>query len=134
MRNALKFVLALIVALALMLAVRAFIFTVYTVPFDLNRQFRKGDRVVVNRLQHSHLKRGEVIVFGDSIPLIGLVKAVPGDTLTIGRDRYLIPRRCCDRCPCPNCHFYLVHTGSSEMLVHEYQIVGKAFRLFHWPW
>lgn len=134
MRNALKFILALIVALALMLAVRAFVFTVYTVPADLSKDFRKGDRVMVNRLLRTHFDRGDVVIFGDSISLLGRIKAVPGDTLSIGRDRYLIPYRCCDRCPCPDCHFYLVKTDTAELLVHHFQIRGKAFRLFHLPW
>lgn len=134
MRNALKFVLALIVAVALMLAVRAFVFTVYTVPSDLTEQFRKGDRVAVNLLQRAPFRRGDVIVFGDSIRMIGRIRAVPGDTLSYGRNRYVIPRRCCTRCPCPDCHLYLVNTGTSELLVHKRQIRGRAFRLFHLPW
>ena len=50
MRSALKFVMALIVTILLMLAFRALVFTVYTVSGSgLEPCFVSGDRVLVNR-------------------------------------------------------------------------------------
>ena len=50
MRSMLKFLMALAVALIAMLAFRALVFTIYTVPGStLEPTFKAGDRVLVNR-------------------------------------------------------------------------------------
>ena len=49
------------VALLIVVAVRAFAFTVYRVPAA--SVLRQGDRVVVNKLSHRNFHRGELIVF-----------------------------------------------------------------------
>ena len=141
-RQLLKFVIALAIAMAVVVVVRVFAITIYTVPAPLGQGLRTGDRVVVNKLVRSRApRRGDLIVFtvsGDapSVSLIGppqelgLVVNLPGDTIVISSRRYVIPLRCCDRCPCRDCRLYLVETGHGKRLVYKHQIVGKAVPLF----
>nr|MBP7472738.1 signal peptidase I [Prevotella sp.] len=131
MSNGVKFVLALIASALLMLAIRAFLFTVYSVPSD-GLTFKKGDRVIVNKVALSSISRGDDIVFTDSTAdYIGTIMAVPGDTIILKGQRYLIPQRCCKRCGCPDCKYYLINTGKAQQLVHKHLFVGKAYKLFH---
>lgn len=128
--------------MAIVVVVRVFAITIYTVPAPLGQGLRTGDRVVVNKLARSRaLRRGEFIVFtvngeAPAVSLIGPpqelgeVVNLPGDTITVARRRYVIPLKCCDRCPCRDCRLCLVETGHGKRLVHRHQIVGKAARLF----
>ena len=128
-RQLLKFIIALAIA-------------IYTVPAPLGQGLRTGDRVVVNKLVRSRApRRGDLIVFtvsgeAPAASLIGppqelgLVVNLPGDTIVISSRRYVIPLRCCDRCPCRDCRLYLVETGHGKRLVYKHQIVGKAVPLF----
>ena len=141
-RQLLKFVIALAIAMTVVVVVRMFAITVYTVPAPLGQGLRTGDRVVVNKLARSRAPhRGDLIVFtvsGDapSVSLIGppqeigQVVNLPGDTIAISTRRYVIPLRCCDRCPCRDCRLYLVETGHGKRIVYKHQIVGKAVPLF----
>ena len=109
MRSALKFVMALIVTILLMLAFRALVFTVYTVSGSgLEPCFVSGDRVLVNRWSYglrtgggpyfrytrwmpSPVERGDLVAFNcpadSSVPFTSLpvsacyCTGVPGDTV-----------------------------------------------------
>ena len=128
--------------MAVVVVVRVFAITIYTVPAPLGQGLRTGDRVVVNKLVRSRApRRGDLIVFtvsgeAPAVSLIGppqelgLVVNLPGDTIVISSRRYVIPLRCCDRCPCRDCRLYLVETGHGKRLVYKHQIVGKAVPLF----
>ena len=119
------------VALLIVVAVRAFAFTVYRVPAA--SVLRQGDRVVVNKLSHRNFHRGELIVFGSRTTTLGRIMALPGDTLTVSQKRFVIPVVCCKKCRCKHCFAYLVSTGSGQMLVPYHDIVGPAYRLFYLP-
>ncbi len=134
MRQLAKFLLTLGVFMAAFLVVRAFAFAIYTVPTDVATTLRKGDRVMVNKVAHATFHRGDLMVFRQPKRLVGVVVAVPGDTISVGRYRYRIPRRCCRRCACPDCKLYLVDTGRNHTLVHLHQVEGKATKLYHLPW
>lgn len=134
MRQLAKFIVALGAFTAILLAVRAFAFAIYTVPMDVAPTLHKGDRVVVNKVSHATFKRGDLMVFNQPGRLIGAVEAGPGDTITVDSATYRIPYRCCKRCTCRNCKLYLVNTGQSRVLVHLHQVEGKATRLYHLPW
>lgn len=140
LKQTLKFVLALAIALALVLVVRAFAFTVCRLPCDFSQTYRRGDRVMVNRLSRGDLRRGELVAFctdSAAVPCLfpssgltlGLVEAVPGDTIVLERRRFRIPLKCCRKCRCVDCKLYLVYTGKGRVLVHKHQLAGKAFRL-----
>lgn len=130
-----KFLLALIIATLVMLAVRTFIFTIYTVPNqDWRPDFEAGDRVVVNRISNAPILKGDIIAFTDTVKIttnIGRVLHLPGDTIKYGKELYRIPLICCRRCGCKDCKLYLVRIGKQRVLVHKHQIIGKAKKLYH---
>lgn len=130
MKNALKFILALTVMLLVMLAVRAWAFTIYHVTTsDFHPEVRKGDRMIVNRLGCTYDK-GEYIVFGNEDAFIGKVKAVPGDTVSITGKDYLLPTRC-PLCGSKEHRYYMVSVGKLQTLIHQADIIGAAYRV--WP-
>ena len=133
MKQALKALSAFGIALIIVLAVRAYAFTVYTVPTDISRTLRRGDRVMVNRLSHVEFKKGELVVFRRGGDVIGRVAAVPGDTVKIGSRQYLVPWRCCPKCKCNDCRLYLVNLGQGWTLVYQHQVIGRGTRLFYLP-
>ena len=132
-KNSVKFILALLIASLAMLAVRAWAFTIFTVPSsEYTPEFNKGDRVIVNRLTRMPYQRGDNVVYDDSTSYrIGQIIAVPGDTITLNSERYVIPHICCKRCRCTDCKYYLVKSGKRKALVHKHQFTGRAYRLFN---
>ena len=133
MKQILKAATAVGIALLIVLTVRAYAFTVYTLPTDIGQMFRQGDRVLVNRLSRPACRKGDLILFEQDGRRIGRVDALPGDTIRISGKFYRLPTRCCDRCTCPECRLYLVNTGQRQTLVYKHQMTGKAKRLFHLP-
>jgi signal peptidase I len=133
MKQLLKAVSALGIALIIVFAVRAYAFTVYTVPTDVCQTLKRGDRILVNRLSRVEFKKGELMVFRNSSDFIGRVEAVPGDTVRLGLSRYLIPQTCCHRCKCEDCRLYMVNLGKGRTLVYRHQVIGRATKLFHLP-
>lgn len=139
MRQFLKFFVALVIAVAVVMAIRVFAVTIYTAPNAIGKNMRTGQRVMVNKLCRDNFKKGDVFAFtvsGDAPTFalvgppqeLGEVIAVPGDTITVNKQRYLIPYKCCVRCQCHDCKLYLVNTGNARLLVHKHQIVGKILR------
>lgn len=147
LRQVLKFLIGLGVAAIAVIVVRAYAFTIYTVPSDISPVLRKGDRVMVNKVDTASYHRGDLLVFdalakqlttpdGRALPTqnyVGQVTALPGDTITLHGQRYLIPLICCRKCGCIDCKLYLVNTGGHSMLVHKHQVIGRATKLFHLP-
>ena len=130
MKNALKFFLALAAMLLIMLAVRAWAFTIYQVTnSDLQPEVRKGDRMMVNRLGSAYQK-GNIIVFGKDSSWIGRVEAVPGDTINLEKQNYRLPTECVYCGSTEQC-YYLVDMGKMKTLVRHGDIIGTAFRI--WP-
>lgn len=112
---------ALIVTTLLMLAFRALVFTTYTVEGPaLSPSLISGDRVLVNRWSYglrtgggglfgyarwlgSQPLRGDLVVFNCPLDTLRPVacrpvyacfcKALPGDTVTVGREAVLVPGR-----------------------------------------
>ena len=111
MNQALKTLLALLVAAIVMLAIRAYVFTIYTVPVNVDNHIHRGDRVGVLHWLCSDIQRGDVVVF-------------------VNGEKYLIPHQCCHRCKSTDCHTYLLNVGTTEMLVQKHDMLGKAWRLY----
>ncbi len=150
MKVAVKFLVALALALLLVWAVRTYVFTVFSVPpGGLPPQLKGGNRVIVNRIDCDVLKLGDLVVFSDSVSclqkkkgaktkrvissqafFIGRIEKLPGDTISIDSSRYIIPTICCKRCGCKDCRYYLVATSNGMQLVHKHQMIGKAYKLF----
>ena len=151
----LKFIASLAVALLLVIAFRALAFTIYTIPAtDRVCGVAKGDRVVVSkwsyglrtgddrlfayaRLCRSDVMRGDVVAFNPPIDsvrngivrpvLLGRIKAVPGDTVSIDHESYSLPHFPCPS-PCLGAEYYLVYSdnGIGKWLVQEKDIIGKV--------
>lgn len=151
MRNAFKFLMALLVTCLLMLVFRALAFTIYTVPDkSLEPQLLRGDRVMVNRWSYGlrtggssffrysrvmrrPVRKGDFIAFDspdslNSCVVLGRVCAVPGDTITAYGKAFVIPADC-QLCEYAVRSHYLVHSaaGRSQLLVPERNIIGRAF-------
>lgn len=129
MKSVLKFVLVLLLASAAMLALSRHVAALYAVPCDgLAPSLGRGHRVVVVRTGHRQVAKGSVVVFrkGDA-EYMGRVAAVPGDTIRVGRERYVLPlMRRCPRCGSTNCRHYLVEGGGQRVLVRQNFIIGTA--------
>ncbi len=124
-RQVLLLVATCVLLLVLMLFVRAYCFTVYADPAS-------GDRVIVNRLDRQQFSKGDRVVFAQhDVSHIGYVEALPGDTITLKGQQYLIPLRCqCQGTDCSYCRYYLVNTASGATLVSQYAMTGKAYKLY----
>lgn len=131
MRNAIKFILAVATAIILMLVVRAYAFTIYKVSnSNLNPVLKKNDRVLVNRLDRARFSRGDIVVFAADSSYIGIVRGVPGDTVTLDNTSYVLPDRCgCQECQCKERSMFLVTQGKEKAIIHKSDILGKAYKL-----
>ena len=134
MKQALKFLVVLCVAIVILFAVRARVFTLYTVPADLRSVLRKGDRVLVNRMACDGFSRGDLVVFQRQGVHVGRIIYLPGDTIVLRGAAYVVPSVCCWRCPCADCHFYIVDIGNKNTVVHTHEMMGRATKLFYLPW
>lgn len=130
MKHALKFLLGLGIAIPLVFAVRAYLFTTYNVETHIGHVLKKGDRVLVNKVRLEPIQKGTLIVYQAPQPTIGQVVALPGDTITLAGKCYRIPTVCCDRCTCPDCRLYLLDIGVKKTLVYKHQFIGRARKLF----
>lgn len=130
MRSTLKFLLALGAAMIIMLAIRAYVLTLYTVPDDsFAPSVRQGQRVAVGRLWHTPLRKGQLVVFrDDSTQTLGRIEGVPGDCLRVGGRLYrLYGARPCDLCGAGHEYFYYLVGGQGwHRLVSHYDIIGRA--------
>lgn len=134
MKQALKFLVVLCVAIVILFAVRARVFTLYIVPADLSSVLRKGDRVLVNRMACDGFSRGDLVVFQRQGVHVGRIIHLPGDTIVLRGAAYVVPSVCCWRCPCADCHFYIVDIGNQNTVVHTHEMMGRATKLFYLPW
>lgn len=114
-----------VLLVGVMLLVRRYCFTIYADPVT-------GDRVVVNRLDRSSFEKGDRVVFAQKdASYTGFVEALPGDTIMLKGEKYLIPTRCiCRGTDCVYCRYYLVNTSSGTTLVGQHAMTGKAYKLY----
>ena len=124
-RQALLLVATCVLLVGLMLLVRRYCFTIYADPAT-------GDRVIVNRLDRSSFEKGDRVVFAQKdASYTGFVEALPGDTIMLKGEKYLIPTRCtCRGTDCVYCRYYLVNTPSGATLVSQFAMTGKAYKLY----
>lgn len=156
MRSTLKFLLSLAIALLLMLAFRALVFTIFVVGGDgLEPEFAAGDRVMVNRwsyglrtgrsdgwfgygrLCQQPVGRGDIVAYEDPRDsthtniLFGRVCALPGDTIRYKGQTDLVPslRNCADAD-----YYWLKAINEQNPLdsrylgyINEQFIIGRAF-------
>ena len=148
MRNTFKFLLALAIAFAVMLAFRSLVMTVCMIEGDgLAPQFIAGDHVVVNRWSYGlrtgekgglfdygricrqDIKKGDFIAFEDSLGqvLICRCTALPGDTIM---KNVVVPGlvNCADQD-----YYWVEPVGKNNLLssrqlgfIPEQRIIGRA--------
>ena len=156
MRSTLKFIVALAVSLLLMMAVRALVFTIYTVDGEgLEPEFLQGDHVMVNRwsyglrtggngslfhygrLCRQPIERGDLIAYEDpreecnGAVLFGRCRAIPGDTVRYQGRTELVP----SLKNCDDADYYWIQaigqqnpTDSRQLgFISEQRIIGRAF-------
>ena len=85
--------------------------------------------VFVNRLSRGNVKRGDLIVYGDSTLSISRVAAMGGDTIEVGGESFVINNYCSDGCDCGACRNYLLVSGNDSAIISGNDIVGKAYTL-----
>ena len=129
------FLLVLAIATVMMLAIRTYAFTIYTVnDSSLVPVLEKNNRVLVNKLSKRNIHKGDLIVFRSDADYIGVVMSLPGDTIKIGNDRYVLPNTCvCEGCDCVERNCYVVNLGKKNTVVLHHDIIGKAYRIFPIP-
>lgn len=80
-----KFLLMLAIAALVMLAIRTYAFTIYTVSdAGLSPVLDINNRVLVNKLSKKDFAKGSLMVFHTDADYIGKVSSLPGDTIEIG--------------------------------------------------
>lgn len=144
MRSTLKFLFALFIALAVMLAFRALALTIYTVPgSQLEPTFKAGDRVMVNRwsyglrtgdnglfaygrLCRQTVNEGDWLAIDDSLgqTLVGCCVGQPGDTVSWQGRKLIVP----GKVTCAHHDYYLLDNLG---FVREEQIIGRVIMVVY---
>lgn len=155
MRSTVKTLVVLAVAAVLLFLFRTIVFTVYTISDDsLAPTLLHGDRVLVNRWSYGlrvggnswisyvrylrrPVKKGDFIAFDEPVSdtvsdasrsvMIGHVVAVPGDTIRVLDDLYVVPRGC-QVCTCDCQSPCIVGNKKHEawLFVPERDIIGRV--------
>ena len=127
----LKFTVVLVAAVIVMLLVRTYAFSIYRVTSaDLEPRVMRNSRVMVNKFRRSTFQRGDLIVFRTDSSYIGVIEQLPGDTVMISNEEYVLPNNCsCHDCDCLENNCYLVNQGRGMTVVRQQEIVGSAFLL-----
>lgn len=155
MRNTLKFLLAVVASVLLMLAFRALVFTIYSVNGEgLEPEFMAGDHVMVNRwsyglrtgghglfsygrLCRQPAKRGDIVAYENPIDslqgqvLFGRICALPGDTVRYQGRIVLMP----SLANCAEADYYWIQAINEKNpldsrqlgYISERFIIGRAF-------
>ena len=152
MKKTLRFLLAFLIAFALMMVVRMIGVTIYTISdTGLEPVFQAGDRVMVNRwsyglrvggkdcffgygrIARQSVEKGDLVAFenpqnNDQI-LIYRCKGLPGDTIVHEGNTFVVPslRDCADA------DYYWLETLDSHQLgfIAEEYLIGRAFMVVY---
>lgn len=152
MKKTLRFLLAFLIAFAIMMVVRVIGVTLYTISGTGSEPvFQAGDRVMVNRwsyglrvggkdcffgygrIARQSVEKGDLVAFenpqnNDQI-LIYRCKGLPGDTIVHERNTFVVPslRECADA------DYYWLETLDSHQLgfIAEEYLIGRAFMVVY---
>lgn len=152
MSGTVKTLLIVAAAAVLLFLFRVSVCTIYTIPDNtLAPAVKQGDRVLVNRwsyglrvggndwisycrIARKTVEKGDFIAFDAPVSsaakravMVGRVVAVPGDTVKIDGQMYVIPRGCqvCT-CGCMSSCIVNPNKHGGDMLVAESDIIGRA--------
>jgi signal peptidase I len=144
MRSTLKFLLALAVAFVVMMAFRALVVTIYTVPgSQLEPAFKAGDRVMVNRWSYGlrtggeglfsygrlcwqAVDKGDYVAVDDTVGnvSVGQCTGLPGDTVKWQGRTFVVP----GKASCAKHDYYMIDRFG---LIREEQIIGRVFLIVY---
>lgn len=143
-----KSAVAILLAIVALFAFRALVLTIYTIEGNaLEPMFKSGDRIMVNRWSYG-LRAGEIngifgygrlgasmpekddiIAFDHPLPeangvFVGVVKALPGDTLHTKEGPFLVP----GEVTCDKQNYYVVEMGKKRTpcTIPEASIIGRV--------
>lgn len=152
MKKTLRFLLAFLIAFAMMMVVRMIGVTIYTISdTGLEPVFQAGDRVMVNRwsyglrvggkdcffgygrIARQSVEKGDLVAFenpqnNDQI-LIYRCKGLPGDTIVHEGNTFVVP----SLKDCADADYYWLETLDSHQLgfIAEEYLIGRAFMVIY---
>lgn len=152
MRKTLRFLLAFLIAFALMMVVRAIGVTLYTISdTGLEPVFQAGDRVMVNRwsyglrvggkdsffgygrIARQSVEKGDLVAFENPLNndeiFIYRCKGLPGDTIVHEGKTLVVP----SLKDCADADYYWLETLDTHQLgfIAEEYLVGRAFMVVY---
>ena len=152
MRKTLRFLLAFLIAFAMMMVVRAIGVTLYTISdTGLEPVFQAGDRVMVNRwsyglrvggkdsffgygrIARQSVEKGDLVAFENSLNndeiFIYRCKGLPGDTIVHEGKTLVVP----SLKDCADADYYWLETLDTHQLgfIAEEYLVGRAFMVVY---
>lgn len=152
MKNTLRFLLAFLIAFAMMMVVRAIGVTIYTISGTGSKPvFQAGDRVMVNRwsyglrvggkdsffgygrIARQSVEKGDLVAFenpqnNDQV-LIYRCKGLPGDTVAYEGKTLVVP----SLKDCADADYYWLESLDSQQLcfIAEEYLIGRAFMVVY---
>lgn len=126
-----RFALIFAIALLLVFIVRRWMFTLYLVSVEKgSKTTQNTELVMVNKLSLGPILRGDKVLMHCKNRYIGQIVALPGDTITIEKQLFVVPVR--PQCPCSCCvnGGYLVVKCNGKMhVVCCHDIEGRVKHL-----
>ena len=126
-----RFALIFAIALLLVFIVRRWMFTLYLVSVEKgSKTAQNTELVMVNKLSFGPIQRGDKVLMHCKNRYIGQIVALPGDTITIEKQLFVVPVR--PQCPCSCCvnGGYLVVKCNGKMnVVCGHDIEGRVKHL-----
>ena len=102
MNKCIRFALIFVIALLLVFIVRRWMFTLYLVSVEKgSKTTQNTELVMVNKLPLDPIQRGDKVLMHCKNRYIGQIVALPGDTITIEKQLFVVPVR--PQCPCSCC-------------------------------
>lgn len=131
MNKCIRFALIFAIALLLVFIVRRWMFTLYLVSVEKgSKTTQNTELVMVNKLPLGPILRGDKVLMHCKNRYIGQIVALPGDTITIEKQLFVVPVR--PQCPCSCCvnGGYLVVKCNGKMhVVCHHDIEGRVKHL-----
>ena len=131
MNKCIRFALIFAIALLLVFIVRRWMFTLYLVSVEKgSKTTQNTELVMVNKLSLGPILRGDKVLMHCKNRYIGQIVALPGDTITIEKQLFVVPVR--PQCPCSCCvnGGYLVVKCNGKMhVVCHHDIEGRVKHL-----
>ena len=131
MNKCIRFALIFAIALLLVFIVRRWMFTLYLVTVEKgSKTTQNTELVMVNKLPLGPIQRGDKVLMHCKNRYIGQIVALPGDTITIEKQLFVVPVR--PQCPCSCCvngGYIVVKCNGKMHVVCRQDIEGRVKHL-----